>query len=1799
MKPTNSEVTSNINDNNSFLYKELFYKSFSIMLLIDPDTGKILEANDAACNFYGYSLNEITQLKISDINILTEEEVKKEINKAKNAKRNYFNFKHKLANNKIKDVEVYSNLINYNGKGILFSVMHDVTEKFELRTKAQENEDKFNSVFNSYDHPTHMVNRKFDIVSVNKKLLKLKGLKKENIIGKKCYEVLRNKQSICDNCNIKNLFDNKPIDNVKQTLEIVDGKYRIYETSVYPIKNKNNEINHAIEVAIDITEKETLIDELKHNKNLLEIAQEMAHIGHWELSIKEDKLLWSDEVYRILEIKPQNKELTYNDFLNYVHNNDRDRINTEYKTSLKDKTDYKTEHRLVLDNGKIKYVIEQCKTIYDTNGNPIKSIGTIQDITNRKNNEILLKISEQRYRHLTNSIADCVFTINLKGEFTYLNKAFEKITKFKIEDFIGTHFLKQVCPEYKEIIANNFAKGLKGEESPLYEIEIFDKDNNRIPIELKVTSLVDKKGNVIGRTGAFRDVTERKLVEKEINKNKEHFKLLIEEAADIIVLLDKKGKVKYLNRIAEKLTGYKRQEVINTSFANYIPKEDIPKVYVLLEKIFKNNKTVTFESFIISKNGKKTPFISTGKTFEYNGEMVNMVIIKDIGYIKEAELALKESRELYQSIFETSGTAMLIMNNKFEIEMANNEFIHLVGAPSKDTLHIWKQYIPKDSLKLLQNNHLLRRKNPNNVPGKYPVKIQHFNGSFKEVIVNAAMLPKSKKSIISMVDVTEQNRALKQLEESERRFREMNELLPQSVYETDLKGNIIYANKFAIKLFGYTQEEFDKGLNFSQMLSPESRKKAKENFNTRILGKTTDVYEYSALKKDGTTFPIILSSAPIYKGSVVVGIRGVMTDLSTQKKAEENIIKFNAVSNQAVEGITIADNNARYTYVNPSFCKMTGYSEKELLNMNVYDIIVRKSKCDNFFECVKNMNVISEVELKRKDGSLFFVEVIGKVINIENTQFALGTIRDVTEQKKAKQKIIETEKLLIEAERIAKIGYWKIYHKEYKTEWSDEVFRIIGEKPQSFKPTFSNFIEAIHPEDIEKVFNLNKKRLVNDKKRTIEYRIITKKGKIKHVKEIWTTKYDDNGNPEITIGTVQDITTQKNNEITLKESEKRYKDLFYKSKDPTLLLYNNKIIDCNIETAKILETSSINNIIGKSPFDLSAKYQEDGSLSKEKAIEKIEESYKKGYNRFEWEHITFKGKTIYVEISLTPVTINNKKMIYVVWRDISKRKKAEKEINKLNIAVKQSPSIIVVTDINGSIEYINPAFTKITGYTQEETIGQNPRILASGKTTKKEYKKLWDTIKSGNVWQGELYNKKKDNSYYWEKVAIAPVKNNKGKIINFIAIKTDITKQKEIEEKEKQTRANLIKVNTKYRKQNIEITLQNKLLVESKKELLTIQKEFNSVIDASKAIFIEVDSNYKVLRWNKSAVKITGILSSKTIGRSIKELNLDSDINNLIIEIIENALNGKSVKEKEITFKSTNGEIQTILISSDTKLNRNNIISGVFIVAQDITTITNYNKFLEIEVEERTQELKEALLKEKELGELKSKFVSVVSHEFRTPLSAINFSANFINNYFDKLEKDKIKQKLKNIETQVKHMTMLLDDVLIMGRIQSNRVVFKPEIINAKEYFKPIIEEVYISKNKTHKIIYTENIQDAKICVDKVQARNIFINLLSNAIKFSPNSNEVFIRVDVFNKNTKITITDTGIGIKDTEEIFKPFVRGINADNIQGTGLGLSIVKEAVKKHKGKIKINTKINEGTSIEVILPNNQETKNKKQL
>lgn len=398
--------------------------------------------------------------------------------------------------------------------------------------------------------------------------------------------------------------------------------------------------------------------------------------------------------------------------------------------------------------------------------------------------------------------------------------------------------------------------------------------------------------------------------------------------------------------------------------------------------------------------------------------------------------------------------------------------------------------------------------------------------------------------------------------------------------------------------------------------------------------------------------------------------------LTAKAKVEENERKINAIANQATEGISLADNGGNFVFINPAFCKMTGYSETELLKMSVYDIKSETQPTSTLVESsIAKSGIPLQVQLRCKDGREFVAEIISSIVNIDNVDFVLRTIRDITER-----------------------------------------LRI---------------------------------------------------------------------------------------EESLKKSEERYRLIANNTAD-TIASF-----DFNLRYTYI--SPSVNNLLGYTPEELMGiglqKIVSENSwlslhqiLSDELEWEKHNKIDPKRSRTITTEQIRKDGRIIWVEGTVSFVRDENGTplSILAISRDITERKKAEMELRKLSRTVVQSPVSIIITDIKGTIEYVNPKFCTITGYSSEEAKNQNSRILKSGEQPLECYKNLWDTILAGRTWEGELHNKKKNGELFWEKVLITPIMDHGGVISNFVAIKEDITEKKKmidelIEAKELAEQSNKLK----------------------------------------------------------------------------------------------------------------------------------------------------------------------------------------------------------------------------------------------------------------------------------------------------------------------------------------------------------------------------------------------------------------------
>jgi PAS domain S-box-containing protein len=357
--------------------------------------------------------------------------------------------------------------------------------------------------------------------------------------------------------------------------------------------------------------------------------------------------------------------------------------------------------------------------------------------------------------------------------------------------------------------------------------------------------------------------------------------------------------------------------------------------------------------------------------------------------------------------------------------------------------------------------------------------------------------------------------------------------------------------------------------------------------------------------------------------------------------------------------------------------------------------------------------------------------------------------------------------------------YVWILDRDFNITYLSQSIRDVFKTKDSTADTFLSLIHSFSEKNIKS----------SDKIKTRKWTTIVQDGSNKIWVEIVTNPVtDENGSFDGIIGIARDITKQKEYDIALQKSEEKFRTIFENTDSAISIQTKDKIL---------LVNKSWENITGYTAEE--SKTLNPASLIHPKDKESIYKELHKGAlsSGYQFHIIDKYGNEKWINISHTIINYEGIRAVLIVGSDITERKKSESELNKFSTGIMNSPLSIVITDIDGTIEYVNPFFTKVTGYTFEEAVGANPKILSSGNNSKELYDDLWKTILRGEIWYGEFQNKTKDGLLYWESARIAPIIDDSGNITSFIAIKEDVTERKRNLELIEQSEKDLREINTK------------------------------------------------------------------------------------------------------------------------------------------------------------------------------------------------------------------------------------------------------------------------------------------------------------------------------------------------------------------------------------------------------------------
>ena len=487
-------------------------------------------------------------------------------------------------------------------------------------------------------------------------------------------------------------------------------------------------------------------------------------------------------------------------------------------------------------------------------------------------------------------------------------------------------------------------------------------------------------------------------------------------------------------------------------------------------------------------------------------------------------------------------------------------------------------------------------------------------------------------------------------------------------------------------------------------------------------------------------------------------------------------------------------------------------------------------------------------------------------------------------------------------------------------------------------------------------------------------------------------------------------------EHLLRKSEEKFRALFEGTSQPALLHDENGILEANPSWLRHFGYSSLDDVKGKHPAELSAPIQPDGERAEVLARKHIANALANGSARFEWMALRSDGIEMPIEVFLTPIQLGGRQLIQAVCNDITVRKRAEEELRQSEARLRESEA----------------------------------------------------------------------------------------------------------------------RFSTAFRASPV---------------LITISR-------LSDARFIEANDAF--LRW-------IGLSHDRIVGHDSDELGMWLNHEERTKFLADLERDG-SLSEVECQVRSRRGSVHTMLLSADIiEINRE---PHMLVFALDITQ----RKLAEAE-------LLRTLAREKELGQLRSNFVSMVSHEFRTPLGIIQSSAEILEDYLDRLEPAERTEHLQSIRKNTRRMAGLMEEALLIGSLDAGKLEFKPVSLELGTFVRRLVDEVLSATDRRCPIEFLFAEMPAKIQADERLLRHIFTNVLTNAVKYSDAGQVVKFEIACTRADIVCTIRDQGIGIPeaDREWLFHAFHRGRNVGDRPGTGLGLVIVKRCVDLHGGKINVDSKL----------------------
>ncbi|OKH39475.1 hypothetical protein NIES2119_07015 [[Phormidium ambiguum] IAM M-71] len=1370
-----------------------------------------------------------------------------------------------------------------------------------------------------------------------------------------------------------------------------------------------------------------------------------------------------------------------------------------------------------------------------------------------------LQESYQLLESVLEGISDPVFVKDISGQYVIVNSAMSQKLGKSIEKILGFNDDDLFAPEIaQQLIATDNLIMEKG-KSKVIEEEICQNNHKKTYLSSK-SPWRDSKGNVIGLIGVTKDITDLKQTEAALKYREWLAQFFIEHTSIPAAVLDKE--MRYLMISQRWLKDYRltEQNIIGRSHYEVFP--EIPQRWKEIHQRCLAGAVETCEEDRFIRADGSTDWLrwEVRPWYEQTGAIGGIMIFTEvITARKEAEIAFKQSEQRYASLAAAIPVGVYRSDTQGYINYVNRRWCELSGFSAEQAIgNGWENIIYAEDRDRIINSWHEATDNQSIFCTEY--RYLRPDGSICWVYGQAVAERSTNGDVIgyigTVIDITDRKRAEESLRENEARLRLALQATRSGIWDWNFASNCAFVSEEYCLILGIDPAvQIISEQEWMDSIYPDDRISVVEAISQAIDRHQDYEIEYRILHPEGIRWLASRGKVFYNEAGNAVRMLGNIQDITERKQAQINLQNSEEQLRLTLEFAHIGswawyvgENRVVWSSqlfglfgLDPQTTEATHQAWRE----SIHPDDLEQVEATVHQALANHTDYEAEYRVVHPDGSIHWI--FGKGRGVYDRSGAavkmLGVVIDITDRKQAEAALQANEEQLRLTLEFSQIGTWDWQILNNRIIWDNNHFHLFGLEPKTTTVDYETWRDRVHPEDLEVVEATIRQALLNHIDYDTEYRVIYPNGDIHWRMAKGRAIYDRSGQPVRMLGVIIDITDRKQAEISLQQSEERFRQAIINAPLPMML---------HAEDGTVLQVNHTwTEITGYSPEEIPTitdwiekAYVSNQELIKS-GIERLHDRLDSRIAEGEFTIFTRTKETRIWDFYSAPLgkLPDGRGLVISTAIDITERKHAEADLQKYKDIFQFAEHGLAVSK-GFFVEMVNPAFARMHGYSVEEMIGKPFLSLFPSDCWKDTITFMQNLNECGHLTH-ESYHLRKDGAVFPVFLDITLVKDSQGNPLYRIMTMLDISDRKQAEA-----------------------------------DLLASEKKLRSILENMPVMLDAVDAQGNIIVWNQECERVTGYSATEVINNpQAWELMYPDPIYREGMTA-EWAKMGHNYRNWEWDLLTKNGEIRTIAWSN---------ISALFPVPGwecwgvgiDITErkkaeleVIQLNQTLEQRVKERTTELAAA---NKEL----EAFSYSVSHDLRAPLRGIDgFSKVLLEHYSHQLD-DRAKHYLDRIRAGTQRMGELIEDMLMLSRV--TRAEMKRSTVN----LSPIAQEISenLNESQPERSVQWNIAPEITALGDPALLRIVLENLLNNAWKFTSKCTQTQIDFGTTilpGRTLAYFVKDNGVGfdMAYVNKLFIAFQRLHSINEFPGTGVGLAIVQRIIHRHGGIVWAEGTINQG-------------------